>query len=197
MNSRFHGMIHSYDGRTNSWNGVHQAHLFDVTAIQMADHHGRRVNGRVCVSVAFGTVCVFFISCNLNRSFTRSAAPKSNCNFISKPLVANFDIIVYGLNGFMDSSLRIVHKMMMMVDAQIEQCVCIWAYSDYTRIIININVKREVCAHTVNKRIYIYMRHRLYIHSTHQCNIKHFMDCAWWKGQWLRDEQTIANEPST
>ena len=53
------------------------------------------------------TVPIFFYYqlCNLNRSLTQS----HGCNFISNPLVANFDIIVYGLNGFMDSSLRIVH----------------------------------------------------------------------------------------
>lgn len=64
-----------YDGRTNNWNGVHQAHLFAVTTIQMADHHKRkrRVNRRVSVSILNGLslLALFFISCNLNRSLTR------------------------------------------------------------------------------------------------------------------------------
>ena len=45
--------------------------------------------------------------------------------------MANFDIVVYGLNGFMEFVV-LNGKMMAIVR---------FGYSDYTRIIININVK--------------------------------------------------------
>lgn len=55
----------------NNWNGVHQAHLFAVTTIQMVDHH-HGSDGLIDMYLfQFWMLCRFwhfFISCNLNRS---------------------------------------------------------------------------------------------------------------------------------